>query len=795
MLMHDLNCAFRTLTRRPGFAAVGILLLALGAGANAAVLSVVRSVLLRPLPFAAPDELVAISPGEFMSNDDMAFLRARATRLAQVASISPGWLMAFSSGDDPARKITAARVSGNLFTMAGVTAALGRTLLDGDSAPGRERVAVLSDALWRQQFAASPAAIGWVVQIDQVPHEVVGVLPAGFELLGRADLWIPAVYAPGAPAHRQVSALLIARLRGGTNPDLASGELAGLVPEMRREQRKSSDWGHTMRAVPLRDSITGTIRPALVLLLAAVGCVLLLGAVNLGTLVLGGAVARSRELAVRRAVGASTAHVVRQLLVEQALLALGGSVAGTALAWAAFPSLLARIPADVPRQGEIALDWVVFVTITVATVCLSLVLAVVPAIIGQRSGVQPLLRQHGGGPAPHRALGGLVAAQVALAIVLGAGASLMLRSLWNLQHVDPGFAPDHVLTFRLQSTSSYQSLKTGVPYLRLVTEQVGALPGVSAVGAINHLPMSGYSWSTRVHRPEEPPAPGTEPPLVAWRFVAADYFGAMRIPLLAGRGFADSDTDGSAGVAIVNARLARDRFGSVAAALGQRLIQQGGGRPGPFEVEIVGIVGDVRHLRLDAPPAPEIYRPLQQTFMFPMQMVVRTSGDPGLLAAAVRDAASGVDKSVPVADMQTLPAVLGASLGRPRLLALLLSLFAAIGVVLSVVGLHGVVALRVSQGAREIGVRMALGASPGSIAAAVVGQGLAYAAGGLLCGIPLAWALTRVMRSVLFEVTAGDPVTIAVLPLLLAGVTAAACYIPARRAARVDPVQVIRSQQ
>ena len=793
MLLHDLRFAFRSLTRRRGFAVVGILLLALGAGANATVLSIVRGVLLRPLPFAWPDALVAVWPGEFVSNDEVAFWRARATRLSAIATISPGWLMALTAGDEPARKITAARVSGNLFSVLGAHAVLGRALLDEDSAPGRERVAVLSDSLWRQQFGARPDVLGHIVQIDQMPHEVVGVLAPGFELLGRADLWIAASYEPGAPRNRQVSGLVIARLREGITADLASAELTRLVPEMRAELKKAADWGETIHAAPLQDSITGTVRPALVLLLAAVGCVLLLGAVNLGTLVLGSAVARARELAVRRAVGASTSHVVRQLLTEQALLALAGSAAGFALARIAFPSLVARMPADLPRQGEIALDWTVFATITAATVGLSMLVAVVPAIVAERAGVQPLLRQQGAGPARQRILGALVAAQVAIAIVLGAGASLMLRSLWNLQQVDPGFEPDHVLTFRLQTTSIHQSLATGAPYLRLVAERLGALPGVTAVGAINHLPMSGYSWTTRVYSPEKPPDPGTELPLVAWRFVDGDYFSAIGVPLLAGRIFTTADIEGAPGVAIVNARLARERFGSVGAALGRRLIQQGGGRPGPFDVEIVGVVGDVRHVGLDKPPAAELYRPLQQTFMFPMQMVVRASGDPALLGSAVRDAAAAVNRAVPVADMQTMPAMMRTSLARPRLLTLLLSVFAAIGALLSVVGLHGVVALRVSQQVRDISVRMVLGASSRSIAAAVIGQGLAYAAGGLLCGIPLAWALAGVMRSVLFEVTVRDPFTLAVLPLLLVGVTVAACYLPARRAVRVDPARIIRA--
>jgi predicted permease len=328
-------------------------------------------------------------------------------------------------------------------------------------------------------------------------------------------------------------------------------------------------------------------------------------------------------------------------------------------------------------------------------------------------------------------------------------------------------------------------------------DPIGALPGVTALGAINHLPMSGYTWSTTIHRTDAPPAPGAQPPRAAWRFIWGDYFGAMRIPIIApiiaGRTFRDADTSGAPDVGIVNQRLAREHFGSATAALGQHLIQRGGGRPGPFDVEIVGVVGDVHHNGLDSLAPPELYRPLQQTFMFPMQLVLRSSVDPAGLAGAVREAAYDVDPAVPVADLQSLPAVLADSLGRPRLLAVLFSIFAAIGVLLSAVGLYGVVAVRVGQRVREMGIRLSLGASPRSLARGVVKQGIGYAAGGLLVGIPAAFVLARYMDSVIFGITAHDPWTFAPMPLLLAAVTALACYLPTRRAARVDPVAVIRA--
>jgi predicted permease len=488
-------------------------------------------------------------------------------------------------------------------------------------------------------------------------------------------------------------------------------------------------------------------------------------------------------------------RLIRQLLVEQAVLAGAGSIVGLGLARAALPLLVARIPPEVPRQTEIGLDGVVFVTIFSLTVGLAVVMAFVPALVSLRPGLQPLLRQQAGTGTPGRqhALGGLVAAQVALALVLGIGAALTLRSLWQLQRVDPGFDPFGALTFRLQTTSSYRGLTTGLPYLQEVAARLGALPGVTAMGAINHLPMSGYAWATWIHRPDRPPAPGTQGSRAAWRFIWGDYFGAMRIPLVAGRIFTEADTADAAGVAIVNETLAREHFGGVSAALGQRLVQQGGGRPGPFDVEIVGIVGDVRHNGLDSPPPPEIYRPLQQTFMFPMQIVLRASADPAGLAAPVRQAAYQVDATVPVADLQPLPAVLADSLGRPRLLAFLLSVFAAIGVLLSVVGLYGVVAVRVAQRVREIGIRMALGASSHDLLRLILGKGAMLAAVGTGVGLAAALALTSLVEGLLYGITARDPIALGGVTALTLAAVVVASYLPARRALRVAPIDSLRA--
>lgn len=794
-MRHDLRLAFRNLRRRPAFAATAVLLLALGAGANAAVFSVVRAVLLQPLPLGAPDRLAVIWPDEFVSNEAIGFWRDRARSFDAVAGIAPGWLMALVAEGGEAQKVIGARVSDNLFEMLRVEAAVGRAIATGDGVPGRDRVTVISDRLWRHRFAADPQVVGRSVLVDEQPYEVIGVMADTFELLGReTDVWVPLAFAPGSPGHATGMSQALGRLRDGVSVDAATADLLSLVPEMRRALGKSDDWGRTMRAQDLRAATTGPVRVVLTLLLAAVGLVLLLGAVNLGTLVLGRSIERARELAVRTAIGGSRGRLLRQLVVEQVVLAVTGALAGLALARVLLPAMVAHLPADVPRQREIVLDLVVFASVLVSAVVLAVGMSLVPALVALRPGLQPLLRQHQSTDTPgrQRALGALVAAQVALAVVLGIGSGLMLRSMWHLQRVDPGFDPQGVLTFRLQTTSRYRALSTGLPYLQQVRDRVAALPGVTAVGAAAHLPMSGYAWTIPVHRVDAPPAPGTGAPLVGWRFVWADYFRVMRIPVLAGRIFDATDRTGGAPVAVLNERLARSLFGTPAAAVGQRLVQKGGGRPGDTVVEVVGVVGDVRHKALDAPPLPEYFTPLEQTFMFPMQMVARVDGDPAAIAAAVRRAGFEVDPTVPVAELQPLTALLAATLGRPRLLAALLTVFAASGVLLSVVGLYGVVAVRVRQREREIGIRMALGATAGRMAGAVVRQGLTHAVAGVVLGVPAALGLARFMESLVFGVTTRDPWTFTALPAVLTVAAAIACYLPARRAARVDPAIAIK---
>jgi predicted permease len=793
--MSILPPAVRNIFRRPGFAIVAITLLALSAGANAAVFSVVRGVLLRPLPYPEPDRLVAVAPNFFVSNEDVDYWRTRTHSFEQIAALSPGWMMGLvAEGGEPI-KVTGARVTDNLFRTLGASPALGRVVEPGDGVQGQHRVAVISFDLWRSRFGSSPQVIGRTIQLDQEPFTIVGVMPAGFEVFeAGTDLWAPLPWTPGNAQFKATFSLGLGRLARGVSVDTASRDIIDLVPAMRKDLARPNDWGRTLHVQSLQESITGNVRPALLILLGAVGLILMLAAVNLGTLVLGRSIERINEVALRTALGASRARLVRQIMTEQAVLAVCGAIAGIAVARLSMPALITRIPSEVPRVGQITLDWQVLAIVLSSSVLVAVFVALIPAMITARPNLQPLLRQSRVTETPgrRRALGSLVALQIALAVVLGIGSMLMLRSLWNLQHVDPGFDPNNVMTFRLQTTSKYRALTNGLPYLEQVRARVAALPGVVDVGIAAHLPMSGYAWTTNARRSDQPLAPGEQAPSVGWRFVHGRYFETMRIPIKYGRTFADSDTTSSRAVTIVNETFAQQFFTDPSAAIGRMLILRSG-RTGQDEpVEVVGVVGDVRHVSLDKAPAPEIFRPLTQTFMFPMAMVARTQGPPSQIAAAVRQIGFEVDPVVPVAEMQPYTTLIAGTLGRPRLVGFLLTIFAAAGLALGLIGVYGVVAYRVRQREREIGIRLALGEHPSRMARTVVTQGVRYAIGGVALGVPAAFLSSRLMSSLLFGVNTHDPATFIALPIMIVAVTTLACYVPARRASRIDPVSAIK---
>lgn len=800
-MLQDIRLAFRSLRQYPGFSALAILIVALGAGANASVFSVVRAVLLEPLPYARPDRLVSIWPTGFVSNADVEFLRTRGRSFSAVASSSPGWTMSMLGAGDPVR-ITGAKTSANLFDVLGAPPLLGRTFAPGEDAPGRHRVAVLSHGLWQARFNSDPAVLGRVVTLEDAPHQIIGVMPADFELLGRdAELWMPLPFDATSPFWKGTVSQAIGRLREGVDVETTTRELRSLIPDWQRQLAYEKDWGQGLVAAPLRDLVIGDVRRPLLVLLGAVGLIVLLTAANLGTLLLGRHVARRREMAVRGALGASAWRLVRQATTESLVLALLGAAAGLLVARATLPALVRLLPPEMPRLAAIDIDPLVLAAVCAASTVSVLLFGVAPSLVASgfsrrtAEALQPLLRlgTQTEGRASRRTLHALVLIQVALAIVLGIGAVLMMRSLVALQRVDAGFEPAHVLTLKLQpSGERYRGLGRSLAYYRRVMEQIGALPGVQAVGAINHLPLSGYNWVSTVRLDERPLPPGMSPPTVGWRMIDGAYFQAMRIPLRAGRMFSEHDTQQSQQVVIVNETFATQFFGDAPSALG-RVIRTGSAS-GEQTPTIVGVVGNVRHRALAEEPRPEMYRPVAQSFAIALALTVRTSGPPGQSVAAVREAVWSVDRNVAIADLLPLTTLLRESLGRPRLIAMLLLVFAGVGLTIVLSGVYGVVAYTARRREREIGIRLALGAAPASVSGLVLRQGVAYALGGLALGVPMALAATGVMRGLLFGIQPRDPVTFIGLCALVAGTTVAATIVPARRARRVEPATVLRGE-
>jgi putative ABC transport system permease protein len=791
-LRRDLTVALRQARKERTLTIVALATFALGVGANAAMFSVVRSVLLRPLPFSQPERLAAVWPTRTISNGELVFMQQHATAFSDVAAFSPGWGMSMTGAGEP-RIVGAARVSTNFFSTLGARPMLGRTFRPGESANGHWNVLILSHALWLSQFGGDSNVVGRVVDVGVDPHTIVGVMPAGFEAFeSGVEAWFPLQIDPASPFYTGATATAFGRLRPGATDAQATRELAALAPSMRAAFNYTDDYARGATVTDLHESMVGGVRRTLFVLYGAAALLALIAVVNVGNLLLAHAVARRREMAVRRALGAAKSAIVGQLLVQSLLLALVGGAIGGAVGVAGTAALRALLGGALPRTGDIRLDAAAIAVTTLVTIVAGFAFGVGPALVA--SGVDPdgVLRASAldaGGNRAARIRRSLVVAQVALATVLVVGASLMVVSLWRLARVDLGFDPNGVATMLIQPTNGQIRGGDATPYFDELSRRIAALPGVERVGAAQHLPLSGFNWNGDLEIESQPIAATAARPRVIWRSVIGDYFAAMRVPLLRGRLFRSTDTRDAPPVVLIDAAMAK-RFWPDRDPVGERISFGSGSRRD--WATIVGVVGDVRSLSADAPASLEVYRPNAQQGLVFMHYVIRTRGNPLATMGAVRAAVRSFDRTVPIADVRSMEQLSAASTTTRRMIARLLEAFAALGLFLGAVGIYGVVAYGVRRRTRELGIRAALGAVESRLTAMVIGEGLRMSSLGVAIGVVAATLATRPLRALLFGVTALDPIVYAVVAAALIVVTIAASFAPARRAARVDPVEALR---
>ncbi len=793
-LWKDLRFGLRSLGRSPGFTAVTILTLALGIGANTAVFSIVNAVVLRPLPYRAPERLVTIwpeKPNASTSKADYVEIKRAATSFDDLGGYS-GWSFTLTGRGEPAR-LDGARTTANFFSLLGVEAAAGRTFLPGEDQPGHEKVALLSYGLWQSRFGADPLLIGRPITIDRASYVVVGVMPPDFHFPGlpSCDLWLPAALdASDQEDYSAAYLTLIGRLKNGVTVEQAQSETAALARHLWEKRGRSGEPERPL-VTSLRTDLVANVQTMLFVLLGVVGFVLLIACANVTNLQLARTSTRQRELAIRAALGATRARLVRQLLTENCLLGLLGGVAGIALAWLGLDLLLRLLPLQLPRAGEIALSRPVLGFSLGISLLTGLLFGLAPARQVFRPHLQAPLKEGGRTSANglgRRLRGFLVIAEMALALMLVVGAGLLIKSFARLQQVDPGFKPDRVISLRL-SPEADDPARARL-YYREVLERLQSLPGVKSAGGIHLRPMSEDNWNPGLQIADQPLTTAASAESVNWRLVTPDYFRTMNIPLRVGRFFTAADNENAPDVALVNEALAR-KYWPGGNPLGKRL-RTGFEGKGKW-ASIVGVVGDIRQQGLRNQVEPEMYRPYpQHDFLPDMTVMLRSTSDSTALAASIRAAVWSVNKNVPITHQTSMSEVVARSIAQPRSTMLLLSLFAAIGLILGLIGIYGVISYTVTQRTPEIGIRMALGAATADVLKLVLGQGMKLAFGGIALGLVGALALTRLLASLLFGVSATDPATFAIIAAVLSLAALLACYLPARRATRLNPTVALR---
>jgi putative ABC transport system permease protein len=809
----DFRHALRMLHRSPGFTTVAVLTLALGIGANTAIFSVIDSVLLRPLPYHEPDQLVMVwesnsqhpNPHNTVSPPNFLDWKSRNTVFSDMAYIAD--VRNNLTGNGAPEEVVVQAVSANFFSVLGVNPLLGPGFTPENGQAGHDNVVILGDGLWKERFAGDPAIVGKTILLNGKPQTVVGVAPQNFQwfikdgsLTGaKPQMWSPFVFPASFSNHNEMGRFItvVARLKPGVSHSQSQTQMTAIASQLEHEYPAADGhWG--VNIVPLRDQVSGQLRPALLVLFGAVAFVLLIACANVSSLLLARAASREREMAIRTAIGASRWRIARQLLMESLLLSLIGGSIGVALAVWGTNALLAASPRNLLDLAAISLDLRVLTFAVAATLLAGLLFGFLPSYISAHSRISETLKEGGRGSssANRRAFtrNAFVVAQLGLALVLLTGSGLLIRSFIRLTGVAPGFDTGHLLTFKVSLPGAkYGPDPLCLAFFQQLLARISAVPGVRSASMESFPPLTGLGAATGVHLLSQPSLPLSELPVANVRVVGPDYFSTMNIPLLSGRLFNAQELAAEKHVAIINQAFAEKYLHGVnplgqKAAVFMKSLSESELKPS----DIIGVVGDVHQMGLDVAPEPTVYWPYPELVMTGMTILVRTASDPLSIASPARAALQQLDPELPLASVATMDQLLADSLSRSRFTMLLLGIFAAVALVLAAVGIYGLIAYSVTQRTQELGIRIALGAQRRDVLRLVLRQGTRLTLLGVAIGVLAALSLSRLLGTLLFGVSATDPFTFAGVAGLLAFVALLACFIPARRATRVDPIIALR---
>jgi putative ABC transport system permease protein len=794
-LLQDWRYACRMLVRDPWFTFLVVITLALGIGANGAIFSVVHAVLLRELPYARPGELVmvwesrprertnenVVSPADFLD------WRARQQVFDGIAA-QWGTRQTLTSGAGEAEQIGVANISASFFRVLGVAPALGRDFRAEEEQAGGSRVVMLNHGFWQRRFGGDRNIIGTNITLDGQPSEVIGVLPASFRFTDESiELWSPIDFtAKDNQARFNHFLFVFARLKSGVTVERAQQNMNAISAQLQQEVELQNQ-GHGAHVIPLRDQLVGNVRSPLLVLMAAVAFTLLIGCVNVANLLLARGASRVKEIALRAAIGAGRGRIVQQLMVECLALAALATIAALPIAMWGARVLKVFVPAEIPRLNDAGLNPMVIGFMAAIAFATAVLFALAPALQVSKLHLTDALKESGGtaGPSRQRLRKALVVAEIALAFVLLVGAGLMTRTLINLVNVDAGFESEHVVTvpISLAGATDRTTPQARAAFFRELLDTLQTQPGVHSAGYTSHVPMSGADSRQGLGIEGREPEPGGQPVRAHWRVVTPGYFPAMRIRLARGRFPTESEVQTQASVAVIN-RTAADRYWRGVNPVGKRLRMLT-----PEWREIIGVVDDVKHWGPANPVNPEVYLP---GFRTPANLVVRAAGSSAAIAGTVREQIHKLSPGLAVTNMRTMDDIRGKAVASPRFYLILLGLFASLGLILAIIGIYGVISYTVAQSSTDIGIRMAIGARSNDVVRLFVGEGLVLTGIGLALGASGAFVLTRVMSGLLFGVKATDASTFAAMALVIGVVGFLACYLPARRAARVDPLTALR---